>query len=119
MHKRLRILVCLFVFFIFLAGLGLLHAGYNYRFEPEDIIISDIEKTSKGLKISVDYCTSAKVIKHFKYTIVDHQLIIQLYGGWIYPWDKGITAFSINAASGLYDQVIVKGRKSESVVLSQ
>ena len=78
MYKCLRILVCLFVFFIFLAGAGLLHAGYNYRFEPEDIIISDIEKTSKDLKISVDYCTSAKAIKLFKYTIVDHQLIIQL-----------------------------------------
>ena len=119
MHKLLRILVCLFVFFIFLAGLGLLHAGYNYCFEPDDIIITDIEKTSGELKISVDYCTSAQMIKNFKYNIVDHQLIIRLYGGLIYPWDKGITEFSINAASDLYNQVIIKGKSSESVVLSQ
>ena len=119
MHKLLRILICLFVFFILLAVLGLLHAGYNYCFEPDDIIITKIEKTSTDLKISVDYCTSAQVIKNFKYTIVDHQLIIQLYGGLIYPWDKGITAFSINAASDLYNQVIVKGRSSEIVISSQ
>ena len=119
MHKPLRIILCIFLFLIFLAGIGLLHAGYNYRFEPDDIIIADIEKTSEELKMSVDYCTSAQVIKNFKYTIVDHQLIIQLYGGLIYPWDKGITDFSINAASGSYNQVIIKGKNSEKVIFSQ
>lgn len=119
MNKQIHKIVGLCLLPITLVLIGLFYAGYNYSFEIDDICITNIEKESKELKLTVDYFTSAKVIKNIKYAKVDNQLIIRLYGGWIYPWDKGITEFSIGIASDLYNQVVIKGKKTKKIILSE
>ena len=116
MKRKIYIVLCLCLLLMILAGAGVVHAGYNHCFEIGEIFIANVVKETDKLKVSVDYCTSAMVIKNYNYNIVNRQMVIKLYGGWIYPWDKGISDFSIDIASDLYDQVVVRGRQTEAVI---
>ena len=119
MHKRLHTILWLCLLLIIIVVIGVLHAGYNYTFETNDIFITSVERETKDLKVTVDCFSSAKAIKSFKYTKEDDRLIIRLYGGWIYPWDKGITDFTIEIDSNSYDQVLIKGKKTEKTIFSE
>lgn len=86
------------------------------RIEPDMISLENVTLQPEGIQITFDYLNSSITLKKVRSRIEDKQLIIQMYGGLVWPWSKIQNSYFISVSSEAYDEIYIEGRTQKKCI---